>query len=224
MGCTRRIAGCINGAKRKTNPVARRQRTASSGASAVGTPSASSTSAEPQRLLRLRLPCLAIFAPAAAATSAAAVEILKVPLASPPVPQVSTSAARSASVKGNVTAAERMASTNPASSSAVTGRAASASSRLSISPSRMTFCVSSRIACIAARACSRLKVACCFAKIDKVLERSIIEVCVRTPQFPGRRLLGSRSSDSIEGSLSFAFSCSPQPVCRATHTAPHRYN
>ena len=39
-----------------------------------------------------RLPCFATFAPAAAATSAAAVEILKLPLKSPPVPHVSTSA------------------------------------------------------------------------------------------------------------------------------------
>ena len=42
------------------------------------TPKASSTSALPDLLLTLRLPCLAIFAPAAAATNIAAVEMLKV--------------------------------------------------------------------------------------------------------------------------------------------------
>ena len=53
------------------------------------TPSASRTSAEPQRELTERLPCLATRAPAAEATKAAAVEMLKAPEQSPPVPQVS---------------------------------------------------------------------------------------------------------------------------------------
>ena len=52
------------------------------------------TSAEPHFELRLRLPCLATRTPAPATTNAVAVEILKVPRASPPVPQVSTSASR----------------------------------------------------------------------------------------------------------------------------------
>ena len=42
----------------------------------------------------LRLPCLATRTPAPAMTSAVAVEMLKVPLVSPPVPQVSTRASR----------------------------------------------------------------------------------------------------------------------------------
>ena len=54
------------------------------------TPNASSTSALPDLLLTLRLPCLAILAPAAAATNIAAVEILKVCAPSPPVPTTST--------------------------------------------------------------------------------------------------------------------------------------
>ena len=49
-----------------------------------------STQAEPLLLETERLPCLATKPPPAATTKAAAVEILKVPLASPPVPQVST--------------------------------------------------------------------------------------------------------------------------------------
>ena len=56
----------------------------------IFTPKASNTSAEPQRELAERLPCFATRAPAAEATIAAAVEMLKVPLSSPPVPQVST--------------------------------------------------------------------------------------------------------------------------------------
>ena len=54
------------------------------------TPSASSTSALPLVDETERPPCLATRAPAAAATKAAVVEMLKVCAASPPVPQVST--------------------------------------------------------------------------------------------------------------------------------------
>ena len=53
------------------------------------TPRAASRSAEPERDDSARLPCLATGTPQPAATSAAAVEMLKVPFASPPVPQVS---------------------------------------------------------------------------------------------------------------------------------------
>ena len=56
------------------------------------TPRASSTSALPERLEIERLPCLATGIPAAAATRAVAVEILKVDRP-PPVPQVSMSSA-----------------------------------------------------------------------------------------------------------------------------------
>ena len=58
------------------------------------TPRASITSAEPHLEVTLRLPCLATRTPAPATTNAVAVEMLKVPLASPPVPQVSTKASR----------------------------------------------------------------------------------------------------------------------------------
>ena len=53
-------------------------------------PSASSTSALPDLLDTLRLPCLATFAPAAAATNIDAVEMLNVCAPSPPVPTMST--------------------------------------------------------------------------------------------------------------------------------------
>jgi hypothetical protein len=54
------------------------------------TPSASSTSALPDLLDTLRLPCFATFAPAAADTNMVAVEMLKVCAPSPPVPTIST--------------------------------------------------------------------------------------------------------------------------------------
>jgi len=55
----------------------------------MATPRASRTSALPHLLEMDRLPCLATFAPAPAATRADAVEMLNVPVPSPPVPQVS---------------------------------------------------------------------------------------------------------------------------------------
>jgi len=53
------------------------------------TPSARNTSAEPDPEESARLPCLATGTPQLATTSALAVEMLKLPEASPPVPQVS---------------------------------------------------------------------------------------------------------------------------------------
>ena len=75
-------------------PVSRRQAAMRVGGKPMLTPSASITSADPHLELMLRLPCLATRTPAPAITRAVAVEMLKVPLVSPPVPQVSTSASR----------------------------------------------------------------------------------------------------------------------------------
>ena len=73
-------------------PARRRTSAWRSGGTSSGTPSASSTSALPDRLETLRLPCLATGTPHAATTIAAAVETLSVPSPSPPVPQVSITA------------------------------------------------------------------------------------------------------------------------------------
>ena len=62
------------------------------------TPSVSTTSAEPQSDDTERFPCLATRSPAPATTKAVAVETLKVPAASPPVPHVSMSMSRSVPV------------------------------------------------------------------------------------------------------------------------------
>ena len=77
------------GANMNPNPSSSMQRETAGGSSSISTPSASSRSAEPQRLVLDRLPCLATAQPAPAATSAAAVEMLNV-LGPPPVPAVST--------------------------------------------------------------------------------------------------------------------------------------
>ena len=92
------------------------------------TPRASSTSALPQRDEAARLPCLATGQPAPATTSAAAVEMLKVPARSPPVPQVSTAGVRS----GTGTAWSRIDLTIPVSSSTVSPLIRSAASKAPI--------------------------------------------------------------------------------------------
>ena len=74
------------------------------------TPRASTTSAEPHSEEDVRpdidrLPCLATRRPAPATTKAVAVEMLKVPEASPPVPQVSISISRSVPVSAATSSA-----------------------------------------------------------------------------------------------------------------------
>ena len=74
------------------------------------TPSASNTSADPQRLDTDRLPCLATFTPHAATTIAAADEMLNVPDRSPPVPHVSNTSPAGAL---NFTACSRIVRAKP---------------------------------------------------------------------------------------------------------------
>jgi hypothetical protein len=72
------------------SPTSRKDTATSSGEMETLTPSASRTSALPDFDETDRPPCLATRAPAAAATNAAVVEMLKVCDLSPPVPHVST--------------------------------------------------------------------------------------------------------------------------------------
>ena len=74
-------------------PASARQRSTPAASRSIRTPSASSRSAEPQIDDAARLPCLATGTPAPATTIAATVEMLNVPLRSPPVPHVSTTGA-----------------------------------------------------------------------------------------------------------------------------------
>src|SRR5690349_18002010 len=99
----------------KPKPTSSMQRPTRSGSISTLTPSASSTSAEPDLLLLERLPCLATAQPAPAATSAAVVEMLKVE-GPPPVPQVST---RSSRPVGTGEASERIVRAKPTSSGTV---------------------------------------------------------------------------------------------------------
>jgi hypothetical protein len=99
----------------KPKPAPSMQRATSAGPRSMRAPSASSTSAEPDRLVAERLPCLASAQPAPAAMSAAVVETLKV-LRPPPVPAVST---RSLRAQGTAAAIARIVAASPASSSTV---------------------------------------------------------------------------------------------------------
>ena len=83
-----------------------------SGPRSILAPSASSTSAEPQRLVAERLPCLATRQPAPAAIRAAVVDTLKVGRP-PPVPAVSTSSPPASTG----TASSRMVRASPVISS-----------------------------------------------------------------------------------------------------------
>ncbi len=106
----------------KPKPTSSMQRPTCSGSSSMFTPSASSRSAEPHLLVLERLPCLATAQPAPAATSAAAVETLKVE-GPPPVPAVSTRSARPLETGA---ASERIVRASPTSSGTVSPLARSA--------------------------------------------------------------------------------------------------
>ena len=84
------IAGWKSGANRNPIPASPMQRSTPAASRSIFTSSASSTSAEPQWLEAARFPCLATGTPAPAVTIAATVEMLNVPLRSPPVPTMST--------------------------------------------------------------------------------------------------------------------------------------
>src|SRR5262245_44455824 len=93
----------------KPKPARSMQRATSAGPRSMRAPSASRTSAEPDRLVADRLPCLASAQPAPAAMSAAVVDTLNV-LRPPPVPAVST---RSSRARGTAAAIARMVAARP---------------------------------------------------------------------------------------------------------------
>ena len=110
------IAGWCSGANMKPKPSSSIDSAMRSAGRSSRNPSASSTSAEPDADETARFPCLATAAPAAAATTPAAVEMLSVRAPSPPVPAVSTRSVR----RGRTgTTCSRIASAQPAISSAV---------------------------------------------------------------------------------------------------------
>ena len=106
----------------KPMPASAMQRPIASGVRSILTPSAASTSAAPERDDSARLPCLATGTPAPATISAAQVEMLNEPEASPPVP--TTSMASGGAATRSILA--RIAETAPVISSTVSPRTRSA--------------------------------------------------------------------------------------------------
>ena len=102
----------------KPMPASAMQRPIASGVRSMLTPSAASTSAAPERDDSARLPCLATGTPAPATMSAAQVEMLNEPEASPPVP--TTSIASGGAATRSILA--RIADTAPVISSTVSPR------------------------------------------------------------------------------------------------------
>lgn len=111
------MAGCHWGANKKVMPTSATAARTRSGSAPKFTPRASSTSAEPTLPEAERLPCLTTGIPAALTTKATAVEMLKVPAPSPPVPQVSTRRGKSS---GDPSEARCSTRAMPASSPALT--------------------------------------------------------------------------------------------------------
>src|SRR5579875_216005 len=99
----------------KPKPTASIVRATSSASRSMRAPRASSRSADPERLVAERLPCLATAQPAPAAISAAVVETLKV-LRPPPVPAVSS---RCSARTSTLAAKSRIVRASPATSSTV---------------------------------------------------------------------------------------------------------
>src|SRR3972149_5826692 len=97
-------------------PISSMHPSTTSGPTWMFTPSASRTSAAPERRLTARLPCFATYAPAPATTNAVVVEMLNVLTLSPPVPTTSTRS----STRGLIRCARsRITRANPAISSTV---------------------------------------------------------------------------------------------------------
>ncbi len=145
-GITWRSAGWKSGAKAKPMPVFATQNSTPAAGRSTFTPRASSTSAEPLFDDTDRLPCLTTGTPAPVHTSAAAVEMLNVPLKSPPVPHRSMASSASTAMG---TAKARIVSQKATSSSCVSPRAARPTRKPAISSGRASPCMMMRSACVA---------------------------------------------------------------------------
>src|SRR3954452_13208224 len=134
----------------KPKPTSRMHCATASGLRSIRTPSASSTSAEPDRPVAERLPCLATAQPAPAAISAAVVDTLNVGRP-PPVPAVSI---RSSQLVRTGLASRRIVVARPTSSSTVSPFVRSAISTAAVCTSDA---LPSMISASTSAACSALR-------------------------------------------------------------------
>ena len=122
-GATKRMDWWYLWANMNANPHSPRILSESSGDRSILAPSASRTSAAPQRLLAARLPCLATGTPQAATTNAEVVEMLNEPERSPPVPTISSASEWS---PGSISPCSLISAADAAISSTVSPFSASA--------------------------------------------------------------------------------------------------
>ena len=118
-GPANRNAGWNAGAKQNPMPASAMQCATPSGLNSIATPSASRTSAAPHFDDALRAPCLQTGTPPDATTIADIVETLIECEWSPPVPTMSTAAARTSSSSGTIDACSSTASSSPDISAAL---------------------------------------------------------------------------------------------------------
>src|SRR4051812_15315472 len=171
-GTTKRVAPWWAGANMNPKPACSMQRATASGSRSMRTPSASSTSAEPDSPVAERLPCLATAQPAPAAISAAVVETLKVGRP-PPVPAVSIRSSRSVFTG---VASRRIVVARPTSSSTVSPLVRSAISTAAVCTSDALPCmISARTAAACSALRSRREASASIASVRMSLPKEVLQ-------------------------------------------------
>src|SRR5690349_16414294 len=175
-GTTKRVAPWWAGANMKPKPTSPMQRATASGLRSMRTSSASSTSAEPDRPVALRLPCLATAQPAPAAISAAVVETLNVGRP-PPVPAVSISSLSRPVWTGVANA--RIVVARPTSSSTVSPLVRSATSTPAVSTSEaLPAMISASTAAVSSASRSRRDASASSALVITELGKEVLQQCL----------------------------------------------
>src|SRR4051794_5084172 len=181
----------------KPKPARSMQRATASGLRSIRTPSASSTSAEPESPVAERLPCLATAQPAPAAISAAVVETLNVGRP-PPVPAVSISSPSRPVCTGVANA--RIVVARPTSSSTVPPLVRSATSTPAVSTSdALPAMISASTAAVSSASRSRRDASASSALVITVLGKEVFEepLAVRGQDRLGMELDAERRQGAV---------------------------
>src|SRR3954469_22337380 len=173
----------------KPKPASAMQRATPSGPTSSRAPSASSTSADPDSEVALRLPCLATAQPAPAAIRAAVVDTLNV-ARPPPVPAVSSRSSRSHSTG---VASARIVCARPAISSSVSPLVRSAMRNAPISTSPASPAMISR----STRAASSWE----SERPDASASTASVRIGLGTAQEVGEQLLARVGQDGLRMEL-----------------------
>src|SRR3954452_16579363 len=195
-GTTKRVAPWWAGANMKPKPTWVMKRATASGLRSMRTPSASSRSAEPDRPVAERLPCLATAQPWPAAISAAVVDTLKVGLP-PPVPAVSIRSSRPASTG---VANARIVVARPTSSSTVSPLVRSATRIPDVSTSEaLPAMISASTAAVCSALRSRREESASSASVSTGLGKEVLEqlLAVRREHGLGMELHADRGQRPV---------------------------